>query len=71
MKTPEQPTPSPQAAEVYEQNYAQIGQMLIHIGTLVEAEHKSSEPKTWGHVGDQGYVMEQLKQVIQFMETTM
>ena len=58
---------SPTAAEAYDQNYEEICRLMANVFTKILGEHERQGEKTWAHVGDQQYIIEQLRNLDEFL----
>ncbi len=65
MTTPEQPSPS--AQEAYRQNYREICELMLRINNKLYTDYHNLDEPTWADVGDQGHVIEVLKDLSEFL----
>lgn len=57
----------PTAAEAYERNYEEICRLMANVLTKILGEHERKDEKTWAHVGDQGRILEVLRELDEFL----
>lgn len=57
----------PTAAEAYDRNYEEICRLMANVFAKILGEHERKDEKTWAHVGDQEYIIRQLRNLDEFL----
>jgi hypothetical protein len=66
---PYEQSPQPTPQDAYEQNHAEIVDVMGSLQAAIASKYRHDQPRSWEHVGKQEELLAMLRAILEFVRT--